>query len=1363
MPVCAACAVGGAPCPACGGDGGGVLRRQVAAGGDGGSGGEMVAPALVGSALVSPEVPLPIRLRERFERRLGTHLGWVRLHAGDEAVSATLSVQARAFALGPHIALGAAPGSAAGERLLAHEVAHTLQDGDVLRRNPDDPQALDPQIESLRRLLSDGNEAGALSAMAALSAGQVARVLADGGMRGFAVSAFNDEEMMAAIRAMAGQAVPSLRWLFDEGVDFADFRDWLASGPPGVAAVLGSDEMREGFVSACDDAQMAEAVRLLPGLLARRLDWLRAEGTGFTEARQVIEATPAEERPALYADSGLRDWFVDVCDDIWMQNLVMLLGGRLIMKLRWMQAEGASWILLRVVIGDSRVAQGERAEVLDDPAMRRFFQESLSDWEMTQALETLGGTLSQKMEWLEEEGATSVPPEVQHLPEVAPRDAALMDTLDRATPLFTLFEQAEAARATVRQQQALRGAARDPTAVADAMEVSAARLREAEAALATELHRLGYADEAAFRDEIRRFEAFFHGFALQTAFTMLAENRRTAVAQRDRYTGAEGASLVALLRDALLQDVRTMIAIRTSWSRIAPGSLRGAMAEHPILANPAFFTGGMLDMVAANNAAGVGAHIRASIDDVIAKIDEVRTTLSGDSSKLWKSQPVIARAREALGIVQGSAMDGILRRKLAEVDNDETFNNLVIAALAIGLGLLSGGTGTVAVLAGAGALGLSTWQAGEHWQDFAFQQAAHGSAVDPAQALVGVPPSAVWLAIDIAGAFLDARALTTAMRPLTPAAAAVRTASNAAEAATRVRALKQAAVDAMADRTVRSAVRSEGALEDAVRNAAEREVARRASLESAPDLVRRISELDSRLAEDMAAQAGLTRMGGAAAEAALGAFRNEPALLQRLGRLCEMDPAAAAGAQRLRAAMGDDAAFVAILRDGLMRRDPARARSLLAMVGDGHLSEEAMRRLAAAAAETNPIVRATSIAEVAEREAAEATGTALPGSRGAREALEDSRALEPAAITDPATQLRQEWEAVQDNHPLPIRDGDYVAQVTLPNGHRWQQNRSGGWCRFSEKYCLSEADMAELNAARTRTLAAPPVRRTLRSDLATRIDQAIELAPASSPLRDKLLKLRDRLGIATRKLTDRLRTSSVTPDNVSAIEDEFLRRMGDLADDFEVEGNRAVVNALRGGESRPISSADVHGELDDVTEETARSRAIDPRDPAGTAGDPDLPPGTTVPGSREIGRRARAALRRKVGPAPRDWQNHHLIPLELREHEAVYYYDRIVMGVDNPRAIRSIGNRFVDSEANNLPMPGSAEAAGSSGVTIHRSSHPEYTDYVEGRLDALWAERSNLSDVEFARRFEALVGDAEIRLGSGAWGSQMRPPRRPAP
>jgi hypothetical protein len=141
MPVCTACAAGGAPCAACGGgDGGGVLRRQLAASGDGGSGGEMVAPPSVHRVLSEPGEPLPAGSRKKFERRLGVDLGAVRMHHGREAEHAAAALGARAFALGPRIVFGASlypPAGAAGIALLGHELAHTLQPGAerVLRRN----------------------------------------------------------------------------------------------------------------------------------------------------------------------------------------------------------------------------------------------------------------------------------------------------------------------------------------------------------------------------------------------------------------------------------------------------------------------------------------------------------------------------------------------------------------------------------------------------------------------------------------------------------------------------------------------------------------------------------------------------------------------------------------------------------------------------------------------------------------------------------------------------------------------------------------------------------------------------------------------------------------------------------------------------------------------------------------------------------------------------------------------------------------------------------------------------------------------------------------------------------------------------
>lgn len=73
---------------------------------------------------------LPAAQRAKFEASLGTDLSGVRVHTDDAASSAAASVNARAFAAGQNIAFGTGqyqPGTAKGDKLLAHEVAHTVQ------------------------------------------------------------------------------------------------------------------------------------------------------------------------------------------------------------------------------------------------------------------------------------------------------------------------------------------------------------------------------------------------------------------------------------------------------------------------------------------------------------------------------------------------------------------------------------------------------------------------------------------------------------------------------------------------------------------------------------------------------------------------------------------------------------------------------------------------------------------------------------------------------------------------------------------------------------------------------------------------------------------------------------------------------------------------------------------------------------------------------------------------------------------------------------------------------------------------------------------------------------------------------------
>jgi hypothetical protein len=75
---------------------------------------------------------LPEAVRARFEPRFGQDFSQVRIHADARSALLAGALGARAFAFGPHIAFDAgeyAPGSAAGLGLLAHELAHVVQQG----------------------------------------------------------------------------------------------------------------------------------------------------------------------------------------------------------------------------------------------------------------------------------------------------------------------------------------------------------------------------------------------------------------------------------------------------------------------------------------------------------------------------------------------------------------------------------------------------------------------------------------------------------------------------------------------------------------------------------------------------------------------------------------------------------------------------------------------------------------------------------------------------------------------------------------------------------------------------------------------------------------------------------------------------------------------------------------------------------------------------------------------------------------------------------------------------------------------------------------------------------------------------------
>jgi uncharacterized protein DUF4157/annexin-like protein len=90
------------------------------------------APPSVNEVLLSPGQPFDVTTRAHMEPRLGHDFGSVRIHTDSRAVESARTVNARAYTVGRDVVFAAgqyAPTSSAGQELIAHELAHVVQQG----------------------------------------------------------------------------------------------------------------------------------------------------------------------------------------------------------------------------------------------------------------------------------------------------------------------------------------------------------------------------------------------------------------------------------------------------------------------------------------------------------------------------------------------------------------------------------------------------------------------------------------------------------------------------------------------------------------------------------------------------------------------------------------------------------------------------------------------------------------------------------------------------------------------------------------------------------------------------------------------------------------------------------------------------------------------------------------------------------------------------------------------------------------------------------------------------------------------------------------------------------------------------------
>ena len=145
------CACGGTPGPD--GDCADCKRKRLQRSAVGA--GPAVAPPIVHDVLRSPGRPLEPSVRGEMEARLGHDFSRVRVHADARAASSAEAVSAQAYTVGRHVVFGYGayrPATGEGRRLVAHELAHVVQQGggDHVGRLPVAPAsgALEAEAES---------------------------------------------------------------------------------------------------------------------------------------------------------------------------------------------------------------------------------------------------------------------------------------------------------------------------------------------------------------------------------------------------------------------------------------------------------------------------------------------------------------------------------------------------------------------------------------------------------------------------------------------------------------------------------------------------------------------------------------------------------------------------------------------------------------------------------------------------------------------------------------------------------------------------------------------------------------------------------------------------------------------------------------------------------------------------------------------------------------------------------------------------------------------------------------------------------------------------------------------------------------
>jgi hypothetical protein len=279
----------------------------------------------------------------------------------------------------------------------------------------------------------------------------------------------------------------------------------------------------------------------------------------------------------------------------------------------------------------------------------------------------------------------------------------------------------------------------------------------------------GFRGVADYESALARYYLLFRRRANEIALTALAASEDVVNSEIARYSDSR--KLAALFAD--LAPVRRLLeedlkprggdgagSKAPTPADNAKDEVRRLAAKYPSLADPE------LDVadLGADTPEAVGATLRKNGTDRLDNIHDTRERIARHPDMVLQLNRVRDLTRQELGAEDSTVGWRIVQGHLDEIANQERFKSEALALFAIGLGMVTFGTGTLVVLGDVGELALGAYQAHDEWERYQAAAAAAHSSLDPEESLSSQDPSRIWFALALMNVGLSAVKLSKALR-----------------------------------------------------------------------------------------------------------------------------------------------------------------------------------------------------------------------------------------------------------------------------------------------------------------------------------------------------------------------------------------------------------------------------------------------------------------------------------------------------------------------------------------------------------------------------------------------------------------------